>query len=1081
MEKNTDTQAPLHFTKKLHGREDELEVLRKAGGKFGRTKIKRGDKEPPQPAPLVFISGYSGTGKSKLFREFSNKIDYKCHVITGKFDELQGMEVFSAMAEAFGSLCDKLLKEMHATELFRIRNAIQKQVGTELQVIMNVIPSLRKLMGDVNHDPARALSSCSKENEWNRLLYAFKRFVHAICQSSMPVVLFIDDLQWADASSMDLLEQLVTDKDLDKLYFVGAFRSNEVNANHPLAHRLLSIGERRDVERIQLENLSLEAVNGFIADTLNLDAEHTTTLSDAVYDKTQGNIFFTMQLLESLRQKGILHKSMMDFQWTWRLGEIEEVASISDNVVDVIMGKLQTLTPTMQKVLSIAAYMRTLVDSESLLYILCQEGCEMNTSSLAELLNDALEEGLLEITRNDDVKFAHDRIKQASHNLVEEGIERNEFKARLGQYLITIANSEKGQDWMYFVAADHLNAVATRGIDTLELIELNAKVGQMAVQVSALVPASEYLHVAMTLLTRLNGYWEHQYDLSFSIYRSAADVHLILGHFEKGRIICNELLLNVKHDKDKMRAYLSLGKALGRHARHKEALDYNLKALYLAKEFPKRMILGHVVKELRKIRRFFNNNTDYEIIMLPMKTDEKKLLAQEHLLQMGLRAFHCADHARLVLAILRSLSLIKSAGLCAFSTSCFSGYAMLLSALGDQTGATRMVRLSESILAKTDSKHLEGLVLFQNACFVDAWSMPILQTVENMNRGYRSAMETGEIEDAYRSWSFSVVHVFASGCPLSFLLETGIKVNKKLVEYKVESVAAYFGKYHNLVEHLVGVAEKPLDFSSVVAEIPSNVSDPSESLHWSWYCWEYLQLAIYFRELKVAEKILEPFKKFSAIETSYISCSVRVFFTGLTVCSLALKTGKRKYKLMAASCTKEMKRMMSTKGINTLHRYLLLKALVAAIKKKKDTKECFDKAIMTAGRTGFTQDAALGNELAGDYFLSMDNEYWCKFYFTRAYELYTEWGALAKVAHFKSRHGEHIEKQSIINSRRPSQNSNGRYWLSGDETKIYDAVNFDMLSSKSCNTRRYTGSTGSGSFEESSAFSSGSISLSLDG
>ena len=123
--------------------------------------------------------------------------------------------------------------------------------------------------------------------------------------------------------------------------------------------------------------------------------------------------------------------------------------------------------------------------------------------------------------------------------------------------------------------------------------------------------------------------------------------------------------------------------------------------------------------------------------------------------------------------------------------------------------------------------------------------------------------------------------------------------------------------------------------------------------------------------------------------------------------------------------------------------------MVAAIKKNKDTKECFDKAILAAGKTGFTRDAALGIELAGKYFLSINDKYWCKFYFTCAYELYTEWGTIAKVTHFKSCHGKHIENQSIANIGLSSQNSSGRYWFSGDENKIHDAVNFDMLSKSS--------------------------------
>jgi predicted ATPase len=647
---------PLKFSKRLCGR--ELELARLAAIYHNFCRREEGGNDRTEKSRMVCISGYSGTGKSSLFQEFArNIVDKRCHVIMGKFDELQGAKAFSAVAEAFDGLCERLVKEQPAN-LSRIQASVQEAVGTESKVLKDVIPGLSILLGDsMNH---QEVSTCSQENEWNRLIYVFKRFLHALYKSSLPVVLFLDDLQWSDDSSLDLIQALVTDKDLrHRLFFIGAFRSNEVNvAQHPLTSTLQTIGEWTSLEHIQMENLSLEAINKFIADTLSLDTQDTMPLSKAVYSKTHGNIFFTTQVMESLRQQGILAKSTLNFQWTWRLEQIDAVTSISDNVVDVIMGKLSELSSSLQTVLAVAAYMRTLIHPPTLRVFLQLEGRGMTDFALEELLNKAAEEGLLQTSGDGTFRFAHDLIKQACYGLVAEGLERNALRKRLGKYLVKRGKSTFGETWMFFVAADHLAALpAPELAEVLDQVRLNLRVGKMAVKVSALVPASRYLHKALALLETVESHWQSHYKLSCSLYRSASDVELILGHFEQGSSLCHVLLRNAKEDKDKMRAYRSLGKALGRRARHAESLQYHLKAVHLIKEFPKRFLLGHISREYSIVKKILKKKSDFDIMTLPINSDETKIAAMEHLLNISVRALYCSNFSVMFLADLRLLTL----------------------------------------------------------------------------------------------------------------------------------------------------------------------------------------------------------------------------------------------------------------------------------------------------------------------------------------------------------------------------------------------------------------------------------------
>jgi hypothetical protein len=242
----------------------------------------------------------------------------------------------------------------------------------------------------------------------------------------------------------------------------------------------------------------------------------------------------------------------------------------------------------------------------------------------------------------------------------------------------------------------------------------------------------------------------------------------------------------------------------------------------------------------------------------------------------------------------------------------------------------------------------------------------------------------------------------------------------------------------------MGRADAPLDWGELDSA-PRKMTNISESSNWTAFYWSRLQLAFYFGELEIAESIIKPLEVMAEINMGYPIWSIRVFFSGLTTACLAAKTGKSKYKRRAKKSTREMHKMMRIRGLNNLHRYLLMQASVLSFEKKENAKEAFDKAIAAASRAGFIQDAALGNELAGEHCLRLNDDFWSGLYFTRAYELYREWGAHLKASHLKATRSDQIDF-SKLSKRRKSIHLTQRHLVSGDVNSAHMSVNLDSLS-----------------------------------
>jgi predicted ATPase len=810
---------------------------------IAREAEKQQQPQPQQPPQHYFSSNSNSNRSSSNSNSSSNRSNSiingnsnsknrkkrikPCYFLSGKYDETISADPFSGIVQAFNGFCQTLL-EGDAEELERMRNIIQKAVGDEGKVVTDVVPNLIKIIGEQqqpqqqqpqtqqgnsntsnnsihvnnsNNNNNQYTQNSKKDFDWNRLLYVFKNFVSGISSSGNPLVLFLDDVQWIDEASMDLVFDLVQNK-TENLMLLGSYRSNEMDDDHPMSIRLSKLeDEYNDTnnsnsnisdtnntntttnnntnnnnsntlsKRIELDNLSLEHVSEFIAATLRLDVEEVASLAEVVYSKTHGNIYFTEQTLEDLQRKQVLYKSLSTFQWTWNMEIIEQVVGMSANVVDMVTSKLSALPELLQKTLAVAAYMKNTFDRETLLSVLLEaEGYEnIDADMLDRLLEVAVEEGLLMEHLN--FQFTHDRIKQAARELIPEGKKQNAFRVRLGKHLVTLADSQQGEDWMLFVAADHLNAVTKNDMSPLEVATLNLNVGEKAVSTAAFIAALKYLKIGMEALHHMESPWENHYHLALGLHRATANVELCFGDFDKGQALCLTLIEKTPSVREQLRIKLNLADALGQMERHKEAMNIHLDALYSIKGFPRRFLLPRALREFSLVKNLLKKYADHEICALPPMADENTLSAMEHLSSLALRSFMCGNEIGTLVCVLRMIQTTFRCGLCAESAQGFAYFGQIMSATGGILVAKRLATLACQVLEKVygidrvRAKNRESIVLSINAIYVDAYAVPIPQILESLQHAHKSGMESGDLE----SVSILDHSVFVVSCGVSCL------------------------------------------------------------------------------------------------------------------------------------------------------------------------------------------------------------------------------------------------------------------------------------------------------------------------
>ena len=347
-----------------------------------------------------------------------------------------------------------------------------------------------------------------------------------------PLLVFLDDLQWADAPSFDMLTFLLSSSQLKRVMFICSYRSNEVDGEHMFT-KLMDDIPAEYTHKMDLFSLSSDSITCFIADSVKKEdcEKEVAELAEAVYEKTMGNIFFTKQALEELVRKNILFYDMMCFEWRWVVKKVDLAEYMSDDVVSSVKGKIKELPNDVQYLLVVMSYVtHNSLDIVMLRALMNSGERKFDEQAVRKVLKLATEESMLmSSVESGNFRFAHDRIRQAS---VEYAAEKNEdfsLPLYISQVLMDFGESPK-MEWCLFNAVDLLNSLPPNKTNRSSLIDMNIRVAKIARSKGSREKENELLHEALKSLRSSGIMWKGKhYELTLELYNAAIDSDFSLG------------------------------------------------------------------------------------------------------------------------------------------------------------------------------------------------------------------------------------------------------------------------------------------------------------------------------------------------------------------------------------------------------------------------------------------------------------------------------------------------------------------------------------------------------------------------
>ncbi|MGI0495591.1 ATP-binding protein, partial [Alkalinema pantanalense CENA528] len=377
-----DISDRFTIPEKLYGRETEVQTLLDA---FDRVASPVENQVTQGSSELMLVAGFSGIGKTAVIHEVHKPITRQNgYFIKGKFDQFNRNIPFSAFVQAFRDLVAQLLSESDA-QLHTWKTQILEALGENAQVIVDLIPELDRILGP--HPPAPELSGTAAQNRFN---FLFQRFIQVFTTADHPLVIFIDDLQWADSASLNLIRVLMAEAQTDYLLLLGAYRDNEVFAAHPLMFTLDDLAKAgAAIHTLTLQPLSDQSLNQLVAETLQTTEAVAQPLTELVMQKTQGNPFFATQFLKALHQDQLITFDHDAGHWQCEIGRVRD-AALTEDVVEFMAVQLQKLPVATQDILKLAACIGAQFDLETLAIV-----AEQSKTAVAATLWQALHEGLI--------------------------------------------------------------------------------------------------------------------------------------------------------------------------------------------------------------------------------------------------------------------------------------------------------------------------------------------------------------------------------------------------------------------------------------------------------------------------------------------------------------------------------------------------------------------------------------------------------------------------------------------------------------------------------------------------------------
>ncbi|MBV9385069.1 MAG: AAA family ATPase [Chroococcidiopsidaceae cyanobacterium CP_BM_ER_R8_30] len=1035
----------FHIPQKLYGREAEIAALLAAFERVGSSKFsvlssqlesptQRSARSRSSGAPfaaqnsdlkaqnslteMMLVSGYSGVGKSALVQELYKPITAKCgYFVSGKFDQFGRNIPYSAIAHALQKLVQQLLGEPDA-QLQQWRSRLLTALGSNGQLIIDVIPEVELIIG--KQPPVPSVGATEAENRFNRV---FGQFIRVFCSKEHPLVIFLDDLQWIDSATIQLIELMLLDEQTQALFLIGAYRDNEVSSTHPLALALERLRQQgATLQTINLAPLTLEPLAQLVAETLHQNPSIARPLAELVLRKTEGNPFFVGEFLRSLYSENLLNFNIEQRSWQWNITQIE-AQNITDNVVDLLLSKLKKLPEGTQQILQLAACIVAEFDLETLA-IVCERSPEVVFQDLLTAIETGFIQPLSELDEDllvQNYKFLHDRVQQAAYDLIDES-NKQIVHLQIGRNLLKEALPNRLSDRLFEIVyhLSHGIKLITNQAERDEIARLNLMAGQKAKAVIAYNTAQNYLATGRTWLAGSS--WQTNYELTLELYLETTEVAYLCGEFEQveswAAIVLKEaetVLDSVKVYEVKIQTYIAQGQPL-------KAIHSTLQVLpQFGISVPEQPSQSDIQIELDAISHLFRQKSIEDLTYLPEMSEPDKLVVMRILSRITISSWIAAPDL-MVLLVSRQVSLSIEYGNAIVSPFAYANFGLILCGkVGDIETGYKFGRLALRLLSHSNIHSLSARTLLIVNVFIIHWKEHIRNTFQPLLKAYHSGLETGDLEFvAYAAHAYCF-NFYTVGNELIEVNREMTIYNEAICRIKQETALTWNQIFQQVVANLMDCSNNPIhlagEFYNEKDRLPQHeVANDGTSIFDVYankllLCYLFSEYDQAVGNATIAEHYLT-----QIVGTAFVP----IYYLYAALARLAIyiessvETQAEILEKVAVSQEK-MKQWAQYAPMNYLHKYHLVQAETARVLGQLfEAEEFYEQAIQGAKENEYLQEEALGYELAAKYYLARGREKIAQLYMKEARYCYERWGAIAKVKDLEIRYPQFFHQSSGI-------------------------------------------------------------------
>ncbi len=1000
-----DISEQLNLSERLLERDDELIALRKAL-----------DEVSEGATATIACLGEAGSGKSTLVREVEREVVARGGFLAkGTHNPITVEVPYTAVSTALSDLVKQLLARPDLPE--QKENIGKKLVGLE-QPLFSLAPELASFLdAEVSEEQVPAVEVKG------RLVRGIIALLTAVCNGETPLIISLDNLHWVDNASIDLFEDLFAAEKLPYVMLLGCYRTAELDQSARVTFTKL-IEHNPDIELLRLDNLSVEAVNRLISESLFRPEEETLEFAKLVFEKTNGNPLAVKEFLTQIHDKGLLTFDRQHREWTW---DIQQVTNepISENVSLSLITQLRNLEPETTRLLEIAACIGTEFDLE-----LLQVVSGLSFSETSTRLSQAIHQGyLLQLAGQSDARdkrvlfrFAHERIQQTAYSLLDNR-EKRQIHAAIGQSLLATRGKSDGR---IFDIVNQLNNSFewpdSGMLDQLHLAELNIEAGHKAKQAAAFQQAFKYFRTAIALYGQ--NVWV-QHDLSLEVHLEAAEAAYLCGDENQLDLLISSILDHARSPLEIASAYEIQIRAMIAANRLNEAMELALSALdSVDMPLPRKPNLKTAVRALQVVvHAWLMSRSDQ---MQSKQMAEEKHLAAMKLLNILCRAAYSAGDSRISQYILEMNYLSLKHGMAPESSFAYPMLgSMFITYFGTIDFGYRLGTLALENL-NDDNKELHAKTISLAYNFNRSWKDHLNLTLEPLGEAHRIGMETQDVEFAMIAAITSSANAFVLGHDLHSIdtnLREHIREAKQHKQIPMHNMGSI---YLQAVRNLIDETEAPwLLEGDVFSEDNLENNRESDDTGLANLFITKLYLAILFGNTeRVAEYARSVRRHANAVEAS----PAVPFFTMLE--SLAFIYQKptlnvftqMQLRFKLRRNLRMLRKWAHHSPENILHRYYIVQAEYARYL-NQDLKaiQFYEDTIRHAQNNGYLNDLALANELAGRFYLESGKRDLAMYYISHAANHYKRWGATNKLRMLMSEFSE------ISQLAMPTQRANFQY------------------------------------------------------